>query len=404
MANVSDEVFSSTPWENVEKSIDEYAQQHPEEVEAFNREASINSSGSVYQNALNEQSYLNSFNSSQEPTNETTDAQDTPQYQETPQQEQPVDNAQQEQNVDPSLVYKDLYDRVTAPFKASGREFQVHNADEIISLMQKGVDYTKKLQALKPKLMEMRTLDDQGMLGDRLNFAIDLFNGNPQALAKLIKEKNIDVNTLVPQQNEFGEEVAPKEYVPTDYKIDPSRYEFLNAIDQLKEKGTFNKVSDALEKLDAASKAEFTKSPQNLMIMDSLVESGKFDMVYSELERARIVNNPAIAGMNDFQALDVIGQAMYNAGMFNQPAQQPQQSVENQPQYAPPYVPQQPVYNPQVAQQQEYQRQQQVVQNRKQQVAPVRNQGGKPSRSLYDPLRCSDEEFNKINIKDIMKF
>ena len=190
MASVSDEVFSSTPWENVEKSIDEYAQQHPEEVEAFNREASINSSGSVYQNALNEQSYLNSFNSSQEPTNETTDAQDTQQYQETPQQEQPVDNAQQEQNVDPSLVYKDLYDRVTAPFKASGREFQVHNADEIISLMQKGVDYTKKLQALKPKLMEMRTLDDQGMLGDRLNFAIDLFNGNPQALAKLIKEKN----------------------------------------------------------------------------------------------------------------------------------------------------------------------------------------------------------------------
>ena len=94
MASVSDEVFSSTPWENVEKSIDEYAQQHPEEVEAFNREASINNSGSVYQNALNEQSYLNSFNSSQEPTNETTDAQDTQQYQETPQQEQPVDNAQ----------------------------------------------------------------------------------------------------------------------------------------------------------------------------------------------------------------------------------------------------------------------------------------------------------------------
>ena len=109
-------------------------------------------------------------------------------------QQQPQEGEQgQQQYVDPQ-IYKDTYDQIFAPFKAAGREFQVRDVNEAVSLMQKGVDYTRKQQALKPRLMEMRALEEQGMLGSNLNYAIDLFKGNPQAIAKLIKEKNIDVN------------------------------------------------------------------------------------------------------------------------------------------------------------------------------------------------------------------
>ena len=128
-------------------------------------------------------------------------------------QQQPQEGEQeQQQYVDPQVM-EDTYKQIFAPFKAAGREFQVRDVNEAISLMQKGVDYTRKQQALKPRLMEMRALEEQGMLGSNLNYAIDLFKGNPQAIAKLIKEKNIDVNQIVPQQttNEFGETVTQPE-------------------------------------------------------------------------------------------------------------------------------------------------------------------------------------------------
>ena len=39
----------------------------------------------------------------------------------------------------------DFYNKVTAKFNASGKEFQVDNADDVISLMQKGIDYNIKM-------------------------------------------------------------------------------------------------------------------------------------------------------------------------------------------------------------------------------------------------------------------
>ena len=308
---------------------------------------------------------------------------DTPEQQST---------SSQESNIDPA-IYKQAYEKITAPFKASGREFQVRNIDEAISLMQKGVDYTKKQQQLKPRLMEMRALEEQNMLGANLNYAIDLYNGNPQALAKLIKDKGIDISKLVPQQNEFGEtqEVDTTPYTPKDYSISPAKFEFREVCDELRSTGMFDKVADALEKFDQSSKEVFQKNPKLLLTLGNVISSGAYEKIQNELEHARLVDDPYIRGLNDFDAIDVIGSRMYNKSV-------PPQPVQTQPQYTQqPVMPPQPQYSPQTFQQQ----QQMQMQQRKQGAGPVRTNVNRPVS--YDPLHCSDEEFLKIDVNELLR-
>jgi hypothetical protein len=312
------------------------------------------------------------------------------------QQQQPQEGEQgQQQYVDPQ-VYKDTYDQIFAPFKAAGREFQVRDVNEAVSLMQKGVDYTRKQQALKPRLMEMRALEEQGMLGSNLNYAIDLFKGNPQAIAKLIKEKNIDINQIVPQQttNEFGETVTQPEkpYVPNNYSVSPAQFELQETFDSLKANGTYDSTMDAVANMDSASKDVFAKNPKYLTALSNLIQSGLYEEIKQEVEHAKIVDDPRIRGKNDFEAYDVLGAYVLAKYQKQAPAAQTQQypQAQQQPAYAPP------------PQQQQYQQQRYIVEQRKQGVAPVR-QGIAPQKPMYDPLACSDEEFNKINLNDILR-
>lgn len=313
-------------------------------------------------------------------------------------QQQPQEGEQgQQQYVDPQVM-EDTYKQIFAPFKAAGREFQVRDVNEAISLMQKGVDYTRKQQALKPRLMEMRALEEQGMLGSNLNYAIDLFKGNPQAIAKLIKEKNIDVNQIVPQQttNEFGETVTQeqKPYIPNNYSVSPAQYELQEAFDNLKTNGTYDSTMDALGTMDNSSKTKFAQNPKYINALSNLISSGMYETIRKELDHARIVDDPVIRGMDDFDAMDAIGRAMVQhqqQQLAQQQQGQPQQVQQQQQRYIPP-------------QQQQYAQQRQIVDQRKQGVAPIR-QGSAPQKPNYDPLyaNLSDEDFGKLNLNDILR-
>ena len=313
-------------------------------------------------------------------------------------QQQPQEGEQgQQQYVDPQVM-EDTYRQIFAPFKAAGREFQVRDVNEAISLMQKGVDYTRKQQALKPRLMEMRALEEQGMLGSNLNYAIDLFKGNPQAIAKLIKEKNIDVNQIVPQQttNEFGETVTQPEkpYIPNNYSVSPAQYELQEAFDNLKVNGTYDSTMDALGTMDNSSKTKFAQNPKYINALSNLISSGMYETIRKELDHARIVDDPVIRGMDDFDAMDAIGRAMvqhHQQQLAQQQQGQPQQVQQQQQRYIPP-------------QQQQYAQQRQIVDQRKQGVAPIR-QGSAPQKPNYDPLyaNLSDEDFGKLNLNDILR-
>lgn len=283
--------------------------------------------------------------------------------------------------------------RLFQPFKASGKEFQVRNIDEAISLMQKGVDYTQKQQQLKPRLAEMKTLDQYGMLGDNLNYAIDLFTGRPEAVAKLIRDKKLDVNQLMPSSNEFGEtQETTTNYVPNNHKISEEQMQLSDVIDTLKANNSYDKVNTAVTKFDEVSQREFVKDPNKLLALQEHINSGLYDAVMNEIDHQKTIGNPALTGKTDFEVYTDMATTLLNYVAQQQQYQLQQQQVQTQPQY-----------NPQYQQQVQTQQQYQQIQNRKASVAPNRGYAGNTSNRVtdFDPLHMSDKELESL---DLSKF
>lgn len=281
--------------------------------------------------------------------------------------------------------------RLFQPFKASGKEFQVRNIDEAISLMQKGVDYTQKQQQLKPRLAEMKTLDQYGMLGDNLNYAIDLFTGRPEAVAKLIRDKKLDVNQLMPSSNEFGEtQETTTNYVPNNHKISEEQMQLSDVIDTLKANNSYDKVNTAVTKFDEVSQREFVKDPNKLLALQEHINSGLYDAVMNEIDHQKTIGNPALTGKTDFEVYTDMATTLLNYVAQQQQNQLQQQQVQTQPQY-----------NPQYQQQVQTQQQYQQIQNRKASVAPNRGYAGNTSNRVtdFDPLHMSDKELESIDLR-----
>ena len=327
---------------------------------------------------------------SQEPEYQQEQVDDGTQEQYAPEQDynnSDTANTSYQNDVDPAL-YKEVYDKITSPFKASGKEFQVRNVDEAISLMQKGVDYTRKQQALKPRLAEMRTLEEQGMLGNNLNYAIDLFHGNPQAIARLIKEKGIDVNQLLPKTDEFGNPVESQDevpYIPNNYAKTPAQNHFQEVLEELQTRGSYQQVDAIIPDLDVESKKQLQQDPDKLLVISDMIQGGHFQAIKDELEHRKIVDDPSIKGLNDLDAIGLIAYHYFGMDRQNQAMQQQQQQYNQQQQQY-------------IQQQQQYQ----AVQQRKQGVSPVRSTPGR-AITQYDPLTCSDEDFAKIDINELMR-
>lgn len=379
--SLSDEEFSSIPVDTAMERIDA-------EVERYGQE-------------------LNQYNQQQEQVQQD--------YAPTEQQDySEQDSGQQVQPEQPQLdpnVYKEAYEFIMQPFKAAGKEFQLRDFHEARGLMQQGIDYTKKQQQLKPRLMEMRALENNGMLGENLNYAIDLFQGKPEAVAKLIRDRKIDLNSLQTGEahDEWGNPTGETkdEYIPTNHRLTESQYELEDTIQELKQSPQYEKLSKYLNGIDDASGRHFFNNPKDLKILQKMVESGYHDEVINEIDYLRAVNNPSVAGLNDYDAYNRVGrmiverkyaQLQQQQGIPNQNAPVPQQQQfynNQQPQLTP--VQQQQMY-------QQYQQQMQM-QQRKQSVSPVRNTGRVAPPRQYDPLfsNVSDEEFAKIDINELMR-
>ena len=98
-----------------------------------------------------------------------------------------------DKNSDIEVNYEDFYKKVMAPFKANGKTISLKSPDEAIQLMQMGANYTRKMQSIAPYRKTLMMLEKAQLLDeDKLSYAIDLLNGNQEAIKKLLKDTKVD--------------------------------------------------------------------------------------------------------------------------------------------------------------------------------------------------------------------
>ena len=210
-----------------------------------------------------------------------------------------------------------FYEAVTAPFKADGKDFSVRSAEDAVRLMQQGVNYSRRMQELKPMKAMNRMLTDHGLNDPaKMSFLIDVAKGDKEAITKLLKDNNLDPMDL-DVSNETG-------YQAKSYAGNPQDNAFRDALDNVTSVPEGQAlVADIHGTWDDASKAKLRDQPGILGNLLDLKQSGVYEQVVTELQYQRsmgyLTHTPFL------QAFDEVGEAMKNAGVLkvNQPQPAP---------------------------------------------------------------------------------
>ena len=269
----------------------------------------------------------------------------------------------------------DFYNKVTAKFNASGKEFQVDNADDVISLMQKGIDYNIKMSTLKPALKMVKALEAHGITQEDLGLLIDIHNRKPEAIASLVKQADIDLYSV--------DEDSVDRYAPTDAQITDEEYEFQNVISSISASPRYADVMQFVANSAVADKQEVYSQPQILKSLVEHAQLGIFDKVMAEVDKLQLLGRLP-QGMTPLQAYHAIGSQMFG-GEPTPSQERPQVNQQVQQPIAKPV--QRPVQQPQ------------SNAARRAAAAPsnAAKPGAKPKPTPHDLFTMSDEEFSKID-------
>ena len=207
--------------------------------------------------------------------------------------------------------YESAYKKVSEPFKANGIDMQVKSPEDIIRLMQMGANYQKKMGKLKPNLKIIKMLENNELLDEaKLNNLIDLSKKDPKAIAKLVKESDVDPLEI--------DKDAPTDYEPTNYSVTDKEYNLDRVLDDIKDTETFNKTINVLTKeWDTESRSAISDQPEIIGIVNAHMANGIYDEVNAVLQQEKALGK--LDGIPDVEAYRQVAEHMNKNNMFKQP-------------------------------------------------------------------------------------
>ena len=230
----------------------------------------------------------------------------------------------EETNKETTLNVQAELDKLFKPFKANGKEIKVNSVDEAIQLMQMGANYTKKMTALKPVMKVARMLENNGLMDEsQVSFLIDLSKKDPNAIAKLLKESDIN-----PLEIDLDKSV---DYKGGNHLIDETQLKVEEVLESIKETPTYSRTINIVSKeWDDSSREVLASNPEIIADINQHMQSGIFDMIQQEMERQRIFGG--LKGLSDIAAYKAVGDMLNAQGKFDKsPDQSSNQSQEVKP-------------------------------------------------------------------------
>lgn len=310
---------------------------------------------------MSDEEFLEYVNSGKMPQKKESQAQDTAQVQEEPvkaKAQKPSQDAQQ-----PQINYEDVVKQIFAPFKANGKEIAPRTVEDVVQLMQMGANYTKKMQSIAPMRKAVESLSNAGIDSEeKLSYLIDLYKGDKEAIKQLLKNNQIDAMDLDLDEVNYS----------------PNRQNIASEAD-VKFAETLSNVSESLPQIqniidkqwDAESKKILLSDPRALQALHEEIQMGRFEPVQKQLEVERTFGR--YQGVPDIQAyIDILNRMSAQEQYQQQMQEQQKKPSKNVPD--------------------------------KRKAAPTRGKvkSGGTSLTPKDLFSMSDEEFEKLSIKDLV--
>ena len=239
-----------------------------------------------------------------------TKTEETTKVEQTPVTKVKEDKKVVEDTTGVTTIVPEDYAAIFKPFKANGKEITPKTVDDVISLMQMGANYTKKMQAMVPLKRTVETLNKADIKEEDLNFLIDVHKGDKEAIKKLLEKHKVDPLEL---------DMETTNYVPKNNMISEEDIEYLSTLEDIQ--SSVPKISEIIStKWDAESKQILLKDPKALIGLHQEIELGRFDEIQAQLEVDRTFGR--YKGVSDFQAyVDIVNKKV--ATQISKPAVTP---------------------------------------------------------------------------------
>lgn len=201
------------------------------------------------------------------------------------------------------------YKKLTAPFRANGKDMQIGNVDDAIRLMQLGANYNKKMAGLKPALRVAKLLEKNDLLDEnKLAFLIEVSKNNPAAISKLLADAKIDPLDLDIEKS--------TEYKQPKHAVDDRELELDNVLEEIKDSPHYNQTLDVVStQWDANSRKTVANNPQLLKVVNDHMASGVYDLINTEVDRRKVLGT--LKGLSDLDAYKSIGDELNAKGAFD---------------------------------------------------------------------------------------
>ena len=221
------------------------------------------------------------------------------------------------------IDYEAAYKQIMQPFKANGRIVNLNSPEEVIKLMQMGANYVKKMQAIQPNLKVLRMLENNQLLDEgKLSEVIDLMKGDKAALAKFVKDRNIDPMDIDPE--------TAVDYKPGNHKVADSEINFQTTLEELGSSDAGqNLIIQMQHAWDAKSRQEVFKEPAHLKTLEQHMQAGIYDQIASEVEKQKALGHPQIASLPFIHAYELVGKALAQQGLLKVNQVNPAQGQPN---------------------------------------------------------------------------
>ncbi len=216
---------------------------------------------------------------------------------ESPENTEETTEDEDEDELDENFNYEASFNELMKPLNVSGKETEVKSIDDMRNLANMGIDYSRKMRDIKPLRAIGETLTQAGIMKDGqvdeavLMRLVDINNGNPEALAQLMKEKEIDPLDM---------ETEDISYAPTATMATQQNVEIQDVERELVNRNSVDLVIGELEKLDDASKQFFNETPSNLLKLDDDIKSGSYEKIMGAVRYEKDMGR--LTEMSDMEA------------------------------------------------------------------------------------------------------
>ena len=168
-------------------------------------------------------------------------------------------------------------------FKANGKEYELTEAemrDMFPKVFGQAMDYTRKTQAMKPWRRTIDAIEQAKLSHDQISLMIDVFKGDKNAIAEVIKRTGVDALDL---------DTENSRYEPKDYGRDDATLAIKDVVDEISADKEYEITHKILSKeWDERSFKEFTKDPEMIKLLHMDVKSGTYDKVQPIAEKLKV--------------------------------------------------------------------------------------------------------------------